>query len=290
MATGLKRHGPEDNPEDVISTIERDGGAIIEGFLDPGTLQGLRDDLLPLLAKTPTGQDPVFDGQKTRRLSRLFSRSRHVATIALHPLFLTPARHFVCRPVETWRAGERQMHAPDLRIGATQAIQIAPGEGRQPLHRDDGVWGWRHPSEREARLQIMVAISDFTAENGGTLVIPGSHKWDDRRKPEPSEAIPTEMSAGSALLWVGSTYHAGGTNQTSSEYRTGLTMGLDASTLRLEENHYLSLDADLVRSYPEEIQRLLGWTSGANHMGWVEIGGQMADPNLLLNGVELDRP
>ena len=30
------------------------------------------------------------------------------------------------------------------------------------------------------------------------------------------------------------------------------------------------------------IQRLLGWSSGVNHMGWVEVDGQMADPITLL--------
>ncbi|HEY2707192.1 MAG TPA: hypothetical protein VGI95_04000 [Caulobacteraceae bacterium] len=37
-----------------------------------------------------------------------------------------------------------------------------------------------------------------------------------------------------------------------------------------------------VASYPETIQRLLGWSAGANHMGWVEVDGQMIDPIHLL--------
>ncbi|MGA0604671.1 phytanoyl-CoA dioxygenase family protein [Phenylobacterium sp. VNQ135] len=287
-ATGLTRLTREAEVAQVIEVIERDGGVIIEGMLRSETLEGLRSDLLPLLEKTPTGKDAVFDGQKTRRLSRLFARTRHVADIAMDPLFYDAAMHFVSRPMETWHGGQMHTAAPGLQLGMTQAIQIAPGEGNQPLHRDDGVWSWRHPCERQARLQIMVAVSEFTAENGGTLVVPGSHKWDDRRKPELSEAIPTEMSAGSALLWIGSTFHAGGTNRTADQFRTGLTMSLDNATLRQEENHYLSLSPDVVRSYPERIQRLLGWASGANHMGWVEIAGQMADPNELLHGATFD--
>jgi ectoine hydroxylase-related dioxygenase (phytanoyl-CoA dioxygenase family) len=287
-AAGLTRLTREAGVEQVIEVIERDGGVIIEGMLRPETLEGLRADLLPLLEKTPTGKDAVFDGQKTRRLSRLFARTRHAAEIALDPLFHDAALHFVSRPMETWHAGQMHMAAPGLQLGMTQAIQIAPGEGAQPLHRDDAVWSWRHPCERQARMQIMVAVSPFTAENGGTMVVPGSHKWDDRRKPEPEEAISTEMSAGSALLWIGATLHGGGTNRTRDQFRTGLTMSLDNATLRLEENHYLSLPSDLVRSYPERLQRLLGWASGANHLGWVEIGGQMADPMDLLDGVAFD--
>ena len=94
----------------------------------------------------------------------------------------------------------------------TQAIQILPGQGLQPLHRDDSVWLWRHPNYgREARFQVMVAVSDFTAANGATLVIPGSHKWDDERMQQ-EEAVSAEMSAGDALFFIGSTYHGGGKN------------------------------------------------------------------------------
>ncbi len=290
MATGLARLPRTAEVAQVIEVIERDGGVIIEGMLRSETLEGLRHDLLPLLEATPTGKDAVFDGQKTRRLSRLFARTRHVAEIALDPLFHDAALHFVSRPIETWHGGQMRVEAPGIQLGMTQAIQIAPGEGHQPLHRDDGVWSWRHPCERQARLQIMVAVSDFTAENGGTLVVPGSHKWDDRRKPELDEAIPTEMAAGSALLWIGATLHAGGTNRTTDQHRTGLTMSLDNATLRQEENHYLSLGPEVVSTYPERIQRLLGWTSGINHMGWVEIDGQMADPYGLLHGARLNWP
>jgi ectoine hydroxylase-related dioxygenase (phytanoyl-CoA dioxygenase family) len=283
---GLTRLSAEATVDEVITVMERDGGVIIEGFLNPDILESVRSDLYPFLAKTSTGKDPVFDGAKTHRLSRLFARTRHVAAIATHPLFFKSAEAFVCRPVDVWHGDRRISIAPGLRIGVTQAIQIGPGETEQPLHRDDTAFMWRHPSGREGRMQIMVAISDFTAENGGTLVIPGSHKWDDERKPVRKEAVSTEMSAGSALLFTGSTYHAGGGNA-SDQPRTGLTMALDASNVRQEENMYLSLGPEVVRSYPEAIQRLLGWSAGKNHMGWVELDGQMTDPIVLLQGESL---
>ena len=64
--------------EDVVATLERDGGVIIEDFLAPETLGGLRRDLLPLFEQQPTGRDS-FAGFQTRRLSRLFARTRHCA-------------------------------------------------------------------------------------------------------------------------------------------------------------------------------------------------------------------
>ena len=272
---------------DVVAALERDGGVVIEGFLAPQTLEGLRRDLLPRMARQPVGRDG-FSGHKTRRLSALFAHTRHCAAIATHPLYLPAAEHFLCRPRDVWVGEERLTLKADLRIGVTQAIQIGPGQPAQPLHRDDTAFLWRHPTDgREGRVQVICAVSDFTAENGGTLVIPGSHLWDDERKPERVEAIPTIMKAGSALIFLGSTFHAGGANTTQAEYRTAAGLALDASNVRQEENLYLSLTSAEVASYPEPIQRLLGWSAGANHMGWVEVDGQMVDPIHLL--ADLDR-
>lgn len=273
--------------DDVVSALERDGGVIIEDFLVRETLEGLRRDLLPLLERQSTGRDG-FAGFKTRRLSALFAHTRHCVEIATHPLYLAPAEHFLCRSREVWVGGDRLSLAADIRIGVTQAIQLAPGQGAQPLHRDDTVFMWRHPTGgREGRVQVICALSDFTVENGGTLVIPGSHLWDDERKPELSDAIPTVMKAGSALIFLGSTFHAGGANTTANEYRTAVGLALDASNVRQEENMYLSLSSEQVASYPEQIQRLLGWSAGTNHMGWVEVDGQMVDPIHLLKSNRL---
>lgn len=284
--TQLTRLSCSSSAEDVIAVLERDGGVIIEDFLASGTLAGLKSDLIPRMQGQSTGRD-TFSGDKTRRMGALFAHTRHVADVVTHPLYLQAARHILSKPVLSWAGDTRYETAPDVRIGVTQAIQIGPGQGAQPLHRDDTVFLWRHPTYgREARVQIMLALSDFTAENGGTLVIPGSHAWDDERQPLISEAIPTEMAAGSALIFLGSTYHAGGRNQTRGELRTGVTIALDAANLRQEENMYLALPAAVVAGYPEEIQRLLGWSAGVNNMGWVEIDGQMADPIRLLRDVD----
>lgn len=280
---GLERLGDTATPQDVIAALERDGGVIIEDFLTPEALAGLRADLLPQLELRSSGRDG-FSGRQTRRLGALFKHTRHCAGVVTHPLFLGPAEYFLTKPFDAWVGDEIRQMAAGVRIGFTQAIQIGPGQGAQVLHRDDYSFLWRHPTNgREARVQIMLAISDFTEENGGTRVIPGSHEWDEVRKPERSEAIPTVMKAGSALLFLGSVYHAGGENRTVDQFRTGLSMGLDASHVRQEENMYLALPPEVVASYDEDIQRLLGWSSGrSSAMGWVEIDGQMADPIHLL--------
>ncbi|MBS0412486.1 MAG: phytanoyl-CoA dioxygenase family protein [Proteobacteria bacterium] len=281
--TDLVRLSNQNTVDEVVEIIERDGGVIVENYLSPEIIEELKADLLPKIAQNSPGGDD-FSGFKTRRMSALFAKSRRMVEVVTHPLFLGAADRLINVPVKYW-SGEREIGLkPGIRIGATQLIQIAPGETPQNLHRDHWAVLWRTPQyERHVRLQIMLAVSDFTAENGGTLVIPGSHTWPDTRVPKMDEAISTVMKAGSALLFIGSTYHGGGLNKTNGEYRTGLTVAIDAATVRQEENMYLALSPEVVKSYPVEIQRLLGWSyTDETHMGWVEIDGEMADPLRLL--------
>ncbi|AGA73664.1 phytanoyl-CoA dioxygenase family protein [Pseudomonas plecoglossicida] len=276
--------------EQVVEIIKRDGAVIISNFVSEGTLKALTEELDTFLSVTPCGMDPYFAGTQTRRVARILGRSDTAVEVALNPLFLESARKILQTPTHVWVGSDRVEIEPDIQLSITQAIQIGPGQGLQPLHRDDATSLWRHPQYgREARLQIMLAITDFTEENGATRVIPGSHQWDDERMPTQEETIAAEMKAGSALLWMGSVYHGGGAN-TSSTPRTGLTMAYDLAFLRLEENHFLSIPVERVRQLPAQLQRLLGWSASSTLLGWVEIDGQMRDPQELLGMASFSEP
>ncbi|WP_336331390.1 phytanoyl-CoA dioxygenase family protein [Pseudomonas putida] len=276
--------------EQVVEIIRRDGAVIISDFVSPDTLKALTAELDIYLNATPCGVDPYFAGTQTRRVARIIGRSDTAVEVALNPLFIGAARKILQTPTHVWVGSDRVEIEPDIQLSITQAIQIGPGQGLQPLHRDDATSLWRHPQYgREARLQLMLAISDFTEENGATRVIPGSHQWDDERMPTQEETIAAQMKAGSALLWMGSVYHGGGANASASP-RTGLTMAYDLAFLRLEENHFLSIPVERVRQLPAEMQRLLGWSASSTLLGWVEIDGQMRDPQELLNMPAFSEP
>lgn len=276
--------------DQVVEVILRDGGVIISDFVSPEILMSLTRELDTYLNATPCGVDPYFAGTQTRRVARIIGRSDTAVEVALNPLFIGAARKILQTPTHVWVGSDRIEMAPDIQLSITQAIQIGPGQGLQPLHRDDATSLWRHPQYgREARLQVMLAISDFTEENGATRVIPGSHRWDDERMPTQEETVAAQMKAGSALLWLGSVYHGGGANK-SALPRTGLTMAYDLAFLRLEENHFLSIPIERVRQLPAEMQRLLGWGASTTLLGWVEIDGQMRDPQELLGMPEFSEP
>lgn len=281
---------PTATVEQALEVIDRDGGVIVADFASAATVTGLLGDLEPHFQRVGTGVDGYFAGTRTLRVGGIFGRSRHAVDVALAPLYYETAQAILAQPIDVWFGEDRTTVTPGIQIGVTQAIRIMPGQGAQPLHRDDTSFLWRHPQYgREARVQIMLALSDFTADNGATLVIPGSHRWDDERKPTRAEAIPAQMATGSALIWIGSTYHGGGEN-TSTAPRTGLTIGYDLSNLRQEENQFLSVPIDKIRELPENVQRMLGWDAGKNFMGWIEVDGQMIDPHVLLAEPPAHRP
>ena len=269
--------------EQAIAVIERDGGVILKDFFDGPTITELQSEIDLAMSATPWGQDD-FSGHHTKRLYGIFQHTKHAATAVRHPHYAGLARHFLEIPQSGYFGEDRLELTPTYGVGVSSIIDIHPGEGAQPLHRDDGVWQWRHPEGyRQARVQIMVAVTDFTAQNGGTMVVPGSHLWDDNRGPRVDEAIPTEMTAGSALIWLGGTFHGGGTNSSDTN-RIGLTIGLDLGFLRQEENAYLTYPTDVVKTFDEDIQRLLGWSVCPPGTGFVDHHGVMADPIFLLQG------
>ena len=63
-------------------------------------------------------------------------------------------------------------------------------------------------------LGCVTALTKTTKENGATICIPGSHLWGPERCPYDHEAVPAELEPGSALIFVGNLYHAGGGNIT----------------------------------------------------------------------------
>ncbi|MER7418433.1 phytanoyl-CoA dioxygenase family protein [Micromonospora peucetia] len=262
--------------DDVVEILERDGAVIVEDFVDAETLAGLRADLGPGLEAAGYSESG-YDGQKTKRLSGLFHRSpRHMTSVVLQPQFLGAARRLLQQPTHMWIGKVRMEVTPSIQVSFTQAIRIDPGQGRQPLHRDDAMHLWRHPGP-PCRLQLMLAMTDFTSANGATLVIPGSHHWDDERAPAYAETVPAVMPAGSALLWPGGVYHGGGANSTDSP-RHSLSVAFDLGNLRQEENQYLAVPRETVLTLPEEVQRLLGWDRCPPGLGQVET----QDPHLLL--------
>ncbi len=130
------------------------------------------------------------------------------------------------------------------------------------LHRDEVNWPhfpWGGP---ELTVSSMFALTDFTEENGATVVAPGSHRWTEiEREPEPEELTQAVMKAGSVLLYTGKVIHGAGANRTTDTCRRGMHVSYVVGWLRPEEHHAMAVPLELARQMPERAQQLLGYRS-----------------------------
>ena len=263
--------------DDICDVVNREGGVIIEDMLRSETLDAFLADVTPYLEKTPFG-DEGFVGNRTQRCSALMAKSLHSGDMLTQPQFLGAAEKLLPQPYSFVLGNDEARIFPTIQLSVTQLVQLWPGQGAQPLHRDDGIHHRPHPGP-DSQLQVLYAATDFSEANGATLVVPKSHRWDDDRKPTMQEAIPAVMRRGSGLVYFGSLYHGGGINRTFNERRTAIIFSITIGYLRQEENQYLVVPLDTVRKYPKRVQELLGYAVSPPFCGWVE----MQSPSLVLN-------
>ncbi len=252
--------------QELISEIlEIDGCVVIENVLDRKQVAQLEAELAPHFDAVPNCAGDFY-GYVTKRLSGLMAKSPVCQSMIIHPSILAVMDRFL---LDSCRA---------YQLNLTQAIQIGPGEPQQVIHRDDLMFSFDHPG-REAMINTMWAVDDFTVENGATHVVPGSHTWPLDRQALPEEEAQGVMKRGSVLVWLGSLQHGGGANRSQTS-RTGIVVSYNLGWLRQAEISYLAVPREIAKDLPERLQRLLGYFVHQPNVGCVE--GQ--DPIRLLKG------
>lgn len=250
----LQTLAPDSSTEEILAALDRDGAAILRDVIDTATVQRMTDEVMPFIAKTPMGGDD-FTGRKTQRTGALVARTPTCRELIMQPNILNAANTFLGPFTER------------VILHLTQTIYIHPGNPAQTLHRDRLAWGTHIPAQIEPQFNTIWALTDFTAENGATRCIPGSHRWDWSQRAEPEEIVQAEMSAGSVFLYTGSVLHSGGENR-SDQARLGLNLTYTLAWLRQEENQYLSCPPSIARTLEPELQELLGYTQGNYALGY----------------------
>jgi len=81
------------------------------------------------------------------------------------------------------------------------------------------------------------------------------------------------MPAGSVMVYLGSVLHGGGQNR-SNGTRLGVHIGYCLGWLRTEGNQYLSNPPAIARTYPPELQALVGYAMSDHGLGF--FGGGVA--------------
>lgn len=172
-----------------------------------------------------------------------------------------------------------QVLGEDLLLSSLSAITLAPGQEAQALHSDSQLISLRRPHPC-LMLNAFWVLTDFTEANGATRIVPGSHK---NPKPpkygETYETIPAEAPAGSIILFDSQLWHGGGENR-SGERRWAISNYYCAGWVRQQENPFLSIPPEMVRTFPPRLQEMCGYGLYRGLYGHVE--GK--DPRALLTG------
>ena len=90
------------------------------------------------------------------------------------------------------------------------------------------------------------------------------------------------MDKGDAVFIIGSIWHGAGANQLKNERRNIYSCHMTRGSYRADENQYVGLSADVLRSYEPEVQALLGYSISEPFCGHVD----MKDPITLLGSKE----
>jgi len=246
--------------ETVLHDLDTHGFHVIEGARPRAEVQAVRAELAPLLDAADFGVNS-FIGTRTKRVHSVFGRTRALDDLATDSLVLE---------VVAARLG-------DALLSASVACEIHPGETVQAAHTDDGIYPL--PADfADVALSALWALDDFTAQNGGTLVYPGSQ---GRRgtPPQPHEAQPVEMPAGSVLLYTGTLWHGGGAN-TSDAVRPALILTYVESWLRAQDAHLIAVPVETAKDLTPELRALLGYAMRPPFLGYVDG----CDPRELFEG------
>jgi hypothetical protein len=196
---------------DVLAAPDRDhldqaGFVVIPGVIDPDWRRSLCARLEALCAEEGPGgfHENKTQGIGTGLLADLVNKGEVFDGTWKHPLVLSAALHAI---------------GSSTRLLCLNYRDPQPGDGQQGLHRDTG--GAR------TKLQCIWCLDDFTADNGATRVVAGSHHQPYAFENLPLDASgqhPQEMllcaSAGSLIVYHGNLLHSGTRNRSDGSRRS----------------------------------------------------------------------
>ena len=246
--------------EEAAGLSFRDGGGISQHILDEaGRLKpdaftaaagGINQRLWNLVNKGQCFRDlvihPLVDELVGHVLGDEFILSTHSANIA-KPGGVRMGLH-----TDQWWMPQPTRPTTDYRRPST--IRRQPGD--EFIHPDLSL-GIAPP----VVCNTMWMISDFTAANGATELVPGSHL--SGAHPDPADQsdydiVQPEAPAGTLMVFEGRLWHGTGANN-SNEDRLGVLATFCAPQFRQQENQTLALDPELWDELPQKLKERLGF-------------------------------
>jgi ectoine hydroxylase-related dioxygenase (phytanoyl-CoA dioxygenase family) len=190
--------------------LDRDGYLVLEGFMGTELLDSLRRRIEEVFLEKGAGAGSEFRQEPhTRRLANLVNCGEVFERAVAEPRILQYVAHVL---------------GPHFKLSSLNVRDPNPDSTWiQPLHCDVGAV----PDELGFWVcNAIWLLDDFTAENGATRFVPGSHRWGklpefvlaDPEAPHPDERLLTGK-AGSVVIMNTHLWHGATANRTSGPRR-----------------------------------------------------------------------
>jgi hypothetical protein len=194
------------------------------------------------------GARPPKEKQVSRLLWNLVNKGDCFLPLIDHPKSLPLVQHILGK----W-----------LLLGSMGAHMNGPGNELMPLHQDQ----WPlipHHLDFCAFTNTLWLISANSPENGGTRMVPGSHKWPPVRpglmNSAAGQAIAQSVSApaGTLIVYDGRVWHGNGLNR-GAAVRSNVAIPYAQPWVRPQENHQYSLREEVFGKLSPRQRSMLGF-------------------------------
>ncbi len=185
--------------DNAIYELDVYGFTVVEGVLSNDQVASMRKVLMRL--NDEKGEERSGEGS-----------CRHVSNLpTLDPIFFPIIDHPRILPIL-----EHHLE-PSLILGSLNSRIVRPGDGDQGFHSDIPAEMLNMSSP--VMMNTVWLLDDFSPENGGTRVVPGTHRSGLGHPPpgvDVKHYAQPAAPAGSVLVFNGQCWHAGGANHSTS--------------------------------------------------------------------------
>ncbi|GAA5825646.1 hypothetical protein JCM11251_000321 [Rhodosporidiobolus azoricus] len=281
-------------PEEILEVIRRDGGVIISDFLTPEEVEEFDTISAPMFAATKTTSEREqrlvemgvdFHASHTTHLRGMLGKMpQQVSKVVTHQLWNAIMHELLKTHVEAYVGDSLLVTETTHQLSLAVGFQVNPGASDQVLHRDQTIHSVaaKGDSLYTSDVGCLIAGTRSTKENGATRVVPGSHLWPPTRSPKVEEAVHACMEAGSAMFWLGSTYHGASANTCKAGDPDSLRILYGVfgcqDFMRAEECQQLCVSEEVAKTLPLEVLRRAGWAKAKGGCGFVDA----TDPYIAL--------
>ena len=234
----------------ILEEVDENGFCVVPGMLSADALASVRAAFGDAIEKIKQRGLVAFD-------PRLDPNPHNIRVNNLpdmDPLFIDLLRDPTALAIARALLGDTAL------VSNFTANVALPGSGSMSIHSDQALIVPEPWSETWV-LNVIWCLDDVRAENGGTLYVPGSHRFRSREDvPQNLEGQlrAFEAPAGSAIVMDGRLWHTSGVNVTKDESRALLFALYSRNFLRQQMNWEALLSDNTKQSLDDEMRELLG--------------------------------